>query len=94
MAAAAQLSFIANEQHSPGEPMHWAKEKSKDEQDALMRHMLDDCHPDVADRDTDGVLHATKEFWRAGANLQRLADSGVNIYAPLMEEVCKPKQDQ
>jgi hypothetical protein len=94
MAAVAQLSFIANEQHSPGQEMHWAKDKSTDEMDALMRHMLDDVNPVVDDRDTDGVLHATKEAWRSMANLQRLADSGVDIFAPLLEEICKPRQDQ
>jgi len=94
LAAVAQLSFIGNEQHSPGQPMHWAKEKSRDEMDALMRHMLDDVHPDAPERDTEGALHATKVVWRAMANLQRLADSGVNIFAILSEEqICKLKPE-
>lgn len=79
IAAVAQLSFIANEQHNPGEPLHWAKDKSVDELDAHMRHMLDDIN--ASPRDEDGVLHAVKMAWRAMANLQRLADSGVNIFA-------------
>ena len=77
-AAVAQCSFIANEQHSPGEEMHWAKDKSKDELDALMRHMIDDT---MEDRDEEGIMHAVKLAWRGMANLQRLADSGVDIFA-------------
>lgn len=67
MKAVAQLSFIANEQHNPGEPVHWAKDKSKDHQDALMRHLIDSIDTPV---DTDGVLHLTKVAWRAMAALQ------------------------
>ena len=62
----AKLSRIGNEQHNPGEPLHWAKEKSTDESDSLIRHFLE------RDKvDTDGVLHATKVAWRALAYLQR-----------------------
>lgn len=79
MAAVAQLSFIGNEQHHPGTPLHWDKSKSQDELDALMRHTVDNAKGTL--RDTEGVLHAVKTAWRAMANLQRLADSGVNIFA-------------
>ena len=94
MAAVAQLSFIANEQHSPGTKMHWAKDKSTDEMDALMRHTVDDVNPDTLNRDAEGALHAVKVAWRAMANLQRLADSGVDIYAMLTEEqLCRLKRE-
>lgn len=92
MGAVAQCSFICNEQHSPGQPMHWDKAKSTDELDALMRHMIDDVSHEQQDlfgmsRDAEGTLHAVKLAWRAMANLQRLADSGVDIYAkPPKEE--------
>lgn len=79
MAAVAQLSFIANEQHNPGESMRWNKELSTDELDALMRHMIDDVG--MTKRDAEGVMHAVKIAWRGMANLQRLADQGVNIFA-------------
>lgn len=62
----AELSRIGNEQHNPGEPMHWAKEKSTDEGDCILRHQMD-----VGTRDTDNVRHATKVAWRALAQLQR-----------------------
>jgi len=66
----AELSRIGNEQHSPGEPMHWAKEKSTDEADALMRHLIERGR-----RDTDGVRHTAKVAWRALALLQREIDA-------------------
>lgn len=79
MAAVAELSRIGNDQHNPGQPLHWAKEKSQDEMDAQMRHIVDNAGG--TERDTEGVLHAVKNAWRAMANLQRLADAGVNIFA-------------
>ena len=83
VAAVAQLSKIANEQHNPGEPMHWAKEKSTEELDSMMNHLVDIACMGEDGRDTEGVLHATKVAWRAMANLQRLADKGVDIFAVL-----------
>ncbi len=84
-AAVAILSKLANEQHSPGEPMHWAKEKSKDELDSLMNHLLDIASKGPESRDADGVLDAVKVAWRAMANVQRLADSGVDVYTIIKE---------
>ena len=78
MAAVAELSRIANEQHNPGQPIHWAKEKSTDELDAMMRHLLD---AQSEERDAEGVLHMVKVAWRAMANLQRMADRGIDIFA-------------
>lgn len=66
MAVVAELSRICNEQHNPGEPLHWAKEKSTDEADALMRHFLD-----RGTLDSDGIRHTAKVAWRAMAMLQR-----------------------
>lgn len=66
MLAVAELSRIGNDQHNPGQPLHWAKEKSTDEHDALMRHLID-----AGTIDTDGVRHSTKVAWRAMAALQR-----------------------
>lgn len=65
LAAIARLSFIANEQHNPGEPMHWAVGKSPDHANKIMKHMLDHGH-----MDTDGTRHSTKVGWRALALLE------------------------
>ncbi len=80
MAAVAQLTAVATKQHHPDGGVWWDKSKSIDELDALLRHMVDDAS-DPLSRDAEGVLHAVKIGWRAMANLQRLADSGVNIFA-------------
>jgi len=69
LAEVAYCSFIGNEQHNPGELLHWAKEKSTDEADALMRHLID--HHTVGPVDDDGVLHLAKAAWRALALLER-----------------------
>ena len=60
------VSKVGNDQHNPGEPLHWAKEKSTDEPDALMRHLVES-----GTIDTDGIRHSAKVAWRALALLQR-----------------------
>jgi hypothetical protein len=66
----AHCSKVGNDQHNPGQPLHWAKEKSFDEPDALVRHLLE-----RGTRDTDGVRHSAKVAWRALAMLQREIDA-------------------
>jgi len=66
----AEVSRIGNEQHHPGEPLHWDKSKSQDEADALLRHLLD-----RGTIDTDGLRHSGKVAWRALAMLQRELDA-------------------
>jgi len=59
-------SWVGNEQHNPGQPLHWDRSKSKDESDALTRHLLE-----AGKIDTDGVRHSAKLAWRALALLQK-----------------------
>lgn len=61
----AHVSYTANEQHNPGEPMHWAKEKSTDHADCIVRHLID-----RGTLDDDGLRHTAKVAWRALALLQ------------------------
>lgn len=61
----AHTSWVGNEQHNPGEPLHWAKDKSADHADALARHLLE-----AGTIDTDGVRHSAKVAWRALALLE------------------------
>lgn len=63
--AVARVSAVANAQHNPGEPMHWARSKSFDHADALMRHLVD-----RGGIDSDGLRHSAKVAWRALALLQ------------------------
>ena len=62
----AHVSFVGNEQHHPGAPLHWDREKSTDEHDALARHLME-----AGNVDTDGILHSGKVAWRALAVLQK-----------------------
>lgn len=65
LVAVAGVSYLGNEQHNPGEPLHWARGKSMDQDDALLRHFLE-----RGKIDSDGVLHSAKLAWRALALLQ------------------------
>ena len=64
----AKASKAGNDQHHPDKPLHWDMDKSKDEYDALTRHLIDHTIDPV---DTDGILHLTKVAWRALAGLER-----------------------
>lgn len=75
IAAVAELSRIGNDQHNPGTPLHWDRSKSGDELDAQCRHLLDMAQQGEDAVDTDEVLHATKNAWRAMANLQKLLEA-------------------
>lgn len=61
----AEVSRVGNEQHNPGQPMHWAYSKSADHADALLRHLID-----RRTVDSDGLPHVAKVAWRALALLQ------------------------
>jgi len=64
--AVAHVSFVGNEQHNPGKPLHWDRSKSTDEADALIRHFLE-----RGTNDSDGLRHSAKVAWRALALLQK-----------------------
>jgi hypothetical protein len=82
-AAVAELSRIGNEQHNPGEPMHWAREKSTDHADCIIRHTID-----RGTRDADGVRHTTKAAWRA------LALDQLEAERERAEQFREPVQDE
>jgi hypothetical protein len=65
LAEVALVSKVGNDQHNPGQPMHWARGKSSDHADCLLRHLIDRGRPD-----TDGTRHSAKVAWRALALLQ------------------------
>ena len=65
LAAVAAVSKAGNDQHNPGEPMHWARDKSTDHADCVMRHLVD-----RGKYDDDGQRHSAKAAWRALALLQ------------------------
>jgi hypothetical protein len=70
--AVSNLSLTANEQHSPGQPMHWARHKSRDHRDCMMRHAM------YGNRiDGDGKPHRVKVPWRALADLQEAVEQAI-----------------
>lgn len=71
LAAVARVSKAGNDKHNPGEPMHWARGKSDDHGDCLIRHQMehDQIDPEV------GEYHAAMVAWRALAQLQLLEEA-------------------
>ena len=68
LAEVARCSKAGNDQHHKGQPLHWDRSKSKDELDALTRHLIDHSVNPV---DTDGILHLAKCAWRSLAALEK-----------------------
>lgn len=81
LAAVAECSKAGNDQHNPGEPLHWAREKSSDHADCVVRHLID-----RGTLDKDGIRHSTKVAWRALALLQLEieadASARANVFIP------------
>jgi len=76
LAEVARVSKAGNDQHNPGEPMHWAKEKSTDHADCIVRHLIDRGRVD-----TDGQRHSAKVAWRALALLQTELEASAMVEA-------------
>jgi len=74
LASVARVSWMGNEQHNPGEPLHWARGKSDDHMDAAIRHIID--YATGTKIDDDGAAHLAKAMWRIGAQLQLDEESG------------------
>ena len=65
LAAVAEVSRIGNEQHNPGQPLHWSRGKSSNHAESLVHHLFE-----RGGLDTDGARHSAKVAWRALAMLQ------------------------
>ena len=66
LAEVAKLSKAGNDKHNPGEDLHWARGKSLDHADCILRHLADRGTVDAE----DGIRHSAKTAWRALALLQ------------------------
>lgn len=90
------VSRIGNDQHNPGQPLHWAKEKSTDHANTIGRHLIERGTRDTLDK----TRHSAKLAWRANALLQIELDNERNClgyivpsgqdYTP--EEIAKLKE--
>lgn len=65
LAEVARISKAGNDQHNPGQPLHWARNKSLDHVDCVGRHLVQ-----RGTLDTDGKRHTAKAAWRVLALLQ------------------------
>jgi hypothetical protein len=63
-----RVSWIGNQQHNPGEKMHWARDKSSDHMNKALRHI--DDYARGTQKDVDGTYHLAKAIWRLKARLQ------------------------
>jgi hypothetical protein len=61
----AKVIQAGNDQHNPGEPVHWAREKSTDHGNKVFRHWLE-----RGTLDSDGTRHTAKAAWRVLAELE------------------------
>ena len=61
----ARWSRVGNEIHNPGERLHWAREKSQDHANKILRHLLD--YDQVEE---NGFIEAVPLAWRAMALAQ------------------------
>lgn len=70
--AVLEVALKGNEQHNPGQPLHWAREKSTDQLNTAFRHLWD--HGRGVIKDKDGAYHLAKAIWRLSAELQLLIE--------------------
>lgn len=73
LAEIARVSKAGNDQHNPGQPLHWDKTKSLDHADCIVRHLIE-----RGTIDTDGMKHSAKVAWRALALLQTELENDSN----------------
>lgn len=74
LAAVAAVSRAGNEQHNPGQPIHWARGKSTDHGDCAVRHLMQ-----RGTRDVDGTPHSAKAAWRVLALLQEECEEEIGF---------------
>ncbi len=80
LAMVSHVSWIGNEKHNPGEPLHHARGKSMDHSDCAIRHMSTrDSHDGTA---YGTVLHLAEAVWRTLAELQEAMETQYNLDLP------------
>lgn len=76
LAEVAKVSFLGNQKHNPGEPMHHARGKSMDHADCIVRHL-------VGRGGFDGELRESAALaWRALALLQEELEAEFGLPLP------------
>lgn len=80
IAELARLSKAGNDQHNPGQPLHWSRDKSADHADCAGRHLID-----RGTLDSDGHRHTAKLAWRSLAMLQLELEQDLQQPWPLLD---------
>lgn len=87
-----RVAVIGNDQHNPGQPLHWARHKSTDQMNTSFRHQLD--HKMGAVKDIDGAYHLAKAIWRLSAELELTIEAeALGITVPELIEQLKMKAE-
>lgn len=76
----AHVSYVGNEQHNPGQPLHWARGKSTDQRDCFMRHLM---AGDANDFSAEAEDHIFSRLWRDLADAQLYLEKKYNIQPPV-----------
>lgn len=90
----AKVSYVGNAKHNPGEPLHWARDKSTDHRDATARHLLDLDGSDfieLPDGSCVEVLHAAECAWRALAACQIVCELRNSAQSPTHRRVTRKR---
>lgn len=77
LAEVSKISRIGNEQHNPGEDMHWSRGKSTDHANKIIRHLID-----AGRTDDKGNRHSALVAWRALALLQEELEAAYDLPLP------------
>jgi hypothetical protein len=65
----ARWSVVGNNKHNPGQPLHWARDKSIDHENKILRHLID-----AEQVDKDGFIEAVALCWRSLALCQTILE--------------------
>ena len=75
LAAVARASRVGNDKHNPGQPLHWARDKSNDHADCVVRHMA--TRTEIESE--SGETHAVHALWWALAMVQEMEEKRLGI---------------
>lgn len=77
IAMVAHVSYLGNQKHNPGQPLHWSRGKSADHLDCIGRHLTEREEVEQAD-----VIHMANAAWRALAELQTVLEKKYGLGLP------------
>jgi hypothetical protein len=78
LAEVSHISYLGNEKHNPGQPLHWARGKSSDHDDCVGRHLTE---RGTLEPDTQAEVYA-QVAWRALAALQEYLEKKYGLSLP------------